>query len=420
MENRLVFFSQQNNLNRPLRAPRGIEVREAVIDRTHAAQERLADQAGSPLVREAVAIAENPQALRMRLGRTFEDVPVHANDIARGYAMRLTPERQRAVLNGIHAGGALTSELEEIMLAVTTVVDTSNGTIEHRYLQSKEGAAAGGRSWYGIDFKRIDADKRIVAGLKASHPALAADLTEVERALYEYARPDPSLPADRWGTIERNAGDKQILGMARLAGIIVAGSAAVLTGILAIGRRDGFKAPLLYAGIAGLLAYPEIRRTFFGSTAENALAQVDATVNTRDFKENVRRYDISGQTWSTFAEDVMHSSGTTASFLKELSRHPPDTAYMRPKVEEYVQEMMPAGGAREQLRAMIMNKHFPAFAQRLMAARDSDAQEVVLEYIGRGAWQFENMAQKSADEANALMERSSRRYLSGSQQAPGR
>lgn len=411
MERRLIQYGLNGPSEGPV-VPDGRELAEDVERMAERQRLPLSDTVGRPLVQEAVRLAENPDALRMRVSKRFEDVPHHVNAIAESYSRHLTPERRTALLEGVTNGDTLGDELEGILDAVTVPVDMNDWPLEHRYLRGKE-APEGFPSWYGIDFRKVEADRRIVAGLRKAHPEYEADLAEIERALSEYARPDPSLPADRWGLIQRNAGDQKVLGMAKYAAIIIAGFAAVTTGIIALGKREGFKAPLLYAAIAGLLAFPDMRRAIFGSKAENVLAEVDGTVNARDFKESVRTYDIAGDDWRSFADDVMHSPTETRQFLRDLSRHPVDSPLNKETIDDYVNTAMPEGPAREQLRQMIMDKRFPVFAERLMLAKNEDARDVVLEYIGRGAGRFERLAHAGADEANRLYAEAPRPYLGG-------
>lgn len=303
-------------------------------------------------------------------------------------------------------------ELGPILEAVTTGVETQTGdAIEHRYLRARE-TEEGPGSWYGIDFRRIEKDQKMIESILQAAPDMApdlqSDLHDLQRALGEYARVDPSLPMDRWGLIKPNGGTEKVLGMARVAGIIAATAAAVFTGVLALARKEGFQAPLLYAGIAGLLASPELRRSLFGSKADNLLAEIDTTVNSSAFKESVRDYNIAGTAWRSFAEDVMHNPGDTRKLINVIQRHQVTSSHSTEAIDEYVRNAMPAGKEQDQLRAMIMDGRFPTFAARLMDTKNADARDVILEYIGRGAGRFEGMAKKSAAEVNNLFETQSK------------
>lgn len=415
MERRLLHF-RMNGPSENVAVHEKPDNREVVKNDSRLERGPLSMNVGEHLVREAVRISENPEAVHKRISKHFEDVPLHVNAIAEQYG----PLLGSAIPTGI-VGDHFLQELEAMRATILAGVETGTGAeIEHRYMRAKE-KPEGFPSWYGIDFRAIEADKRMIRSIREAHPgnpALAGYLTQMERALNEYARVDPSLPSDRWGIIHRNRGDEQMLGMGRTVGIIVAVVAAAFTGVMALGRKKGFTAPLLYAGVAGLLASPGLRLSLFGSKNEKMLAEVDATVNARSFKENVRTYDIAGNDWRTFAEGVMKSGSETGTFLRELKRHPVDSHRNTETINEYVHSVMRAGEARGQLHQMILDGQFPAFVGTLRSAKSTDTQEVVSEYIGRGAGRFEHLADMSAEEANRLFAQAPKQYLGGNMNMP--
>lgn len=406
MEHRLIHFS--GGPERPDASP-ALE-HDRVLDESLERLDSLAEDAGTPAVIDAIRTASNPSSFVNRINqRLSTDMADKLNSVGDAHADLLS-EAQANLLPAISVKEHR-AEVSDMIKAVLTPMNSTMGKkgLTHRYVEGKKGPD--GTDWYGVKFKQMEKDSKLLHGLRSAMPAHTAEIDTILRALQEYAQQDPLLPYYQQGRKQSmNKTDKVIWEALGAAGFALLAAAAIITGINALMNRKSFLPPLLFAGAAGLIASPALRAALFGGKFESTFLQLKNTVNSPEFKRDALDYDVAGAGWKKLATNILKNPSDTKKFISELNK---DTATDK-TVNDYMRKNM--SGADEQTRedfmAMVDDGRFPNFASHIMGANDKNAQAVMLEYIGSGAAQYERVATASADKADAEFKKVQKQYIS--------
>lgn len=346
-------------------------------------------------INKAVRLAQNPRKLEEKLDDAFSDRFLGK--------LRAASERQSPLLNAARTPmmAALEKQPQETQDRVAGMFDAltqipgpeavRDGSA-HPYLSSQEQQSEQGDPWhfYEVNFDKIAADRALLQQLKNAHPEQAKAIAMLDSSLENFARQDRRFALHEWQQSRKeNYTDQTIGKMGKMTVFIIAASAAVITGIMALANRKFSAAPLLYAAVAGLIASPKLRRAIFQSEHQAVLEDVDNVLNNKQFIEKTKRFSIEGDAWATAAEAIMDPAHSeTNALLQLLEQHPASRDPIEADINTYVTTLSPDSTVQSALKTMIMNGEFPAFVNQIRHTSKKDAQEVILDYIRRGAGRY--------------------------------
>lgn len=163
--------------------------------------------------------------------------------------------------------------------------------------------------------------------------------------------------------------------LGRLGVVIAGGAAATITGVMSLFSGNLSITPFLYSGLAMYAANPHL----LDGRARRGAVQAGRVVNWQGF----RQYQPQGPEWAGIVDQINSGNTEVRTFLR------------RPTNETgaaVLDTLAPAGsvseGTRQTLRTMIERGDFATFAQRIRGVRDSDARELVHDYVERGAVRY--------------------------------
>jgi hypothetical protein len=247
---------------------------------------------------------------------------------------------------------------------------------------------AGGRTLDNMTFvtvkiAQVRTDIQILQRAKAMYPESSNQLDGLICALNALQSADPARRASfEFGERRSNAPVNRTFKYAgRLAGTVVFGGAALITGIMSIVNKNFSIAPLLYAGAAYGMVNPD---AFTGRDRRQLRETSGLLANPLFLHGLAPRYGIQGEQWATAVD---------ALFKMQGKANKPLDLYLRNGMtaEELATELGFAEGneARGQILALLQNKpHFEQFLSMLKGARSRESRNFILEYIRAGSWRF--------------------------------
>lgn len=241
---------------------------------------------------------------------------------------------------------------------------------------------------YEVRFGATREDQRYLEELKASQPEHAADIEEVRRMIESYMQKDRFRMQllDYQEGRANNFTDQAIGKMGKMTGLILLAAGAVLTSIMMIANKKFSMAPFLYAGVAGLIASPKLRKSIFGGKHETTLLEVNRALGAT-FQNLSKKYGIGGNNWASFVEDIQ----SKAQYVKDFEKKYKGTVPPESEIDAFVAEAL-GNNATEQektsLKALLRNNDLPNLTAEVNRASGKDSKEVVLDYVRLGSHKF--------------------------------
>jgi hypothetical protein len=290
---------------------------------------------------------------------------------------------------------------------VFAIIDALQKPIPAKNPSSHIFGAAGG----GVNFKRIETEHEFLRSMAGAFPNATNDLLHVDSALNYLKKQDSSYEV--WEMQQGRKGnkfDKTANGILKLTGALILTTAAVATGVPAIveGIKTGkveFKTvapPLLFMGVAGLIANPQLRSKIFASADQNMLNDINATLNNPSFRQLTDDYNVRGEGWAKITETIMEKPSDTKTFLAKLKKNGNTTKGIEKETDAYVRKMTRGGEEEEALHAMIEDGRFPDLVHQLSNTSTKEGRGIISDYVRLGAQPFMSEMRADAREINRL------------------
>ena len=246
---------------------------------------------------------------------------------------------QKAFSNDDKAEGVLESIFEKIATEVPGP-DGDTRKVDHPYIQKNFFKVEGLPKKipnYGIN-SAIYKDADFINGA-LSKPGLTEEqrsvLMDMGQALQTFAMNDWNRWAKEMATNARknNYSDKVILEMGTVGVALAAASAAVLTGIMSLSSGKASAAPLLYGGIAGILAFPDARKAIFGGKHQVALDQLGNNLD-KNFRKSAASAKVEGRSGEKLLTRLMHPDAEIDTFNEHMKLAVSDPTNLPTKEEK--------------------------------------------------------------------------------------
>ncbi len=250
---------------------------------------------------------------------------------------------------------------------------------------------SGANTTYRVDARRIAQDKRYLEMLVGSMPPEQAEvIRSVIELLDTYGwQSDPHTMAyQQYNTMRADSPVNQATRSgARFLGVVGGGALAVLNGIISYRTGNASIAPFLYGALALYAANPNILE----GRAMHVAREANDAVSALRQNNLAGQFGVQGTEWGRFAEEAM--TGTTITpeirqLLQRLQRGQPLTEEQMEQLNETLIPETASGEMRSSLFRMINSGRMLPFLSSLGRVRDTDAQELVQNYITQGAWRF--------------------------------
>lgn len=286
------------------------------------------------------------------------------------------------------------TRVETIINALSMPAPTYGQPANQRYLTSKEirpqgedDVLIGPVMRYTINpaalKKDVDALGEIAARLPENQ---RAPFVELQKMLRTYGYRNPDIMEQY--LIQHQGPDTQtraIGKMLKITGFVVFLSLTVITGLMAIARMITNKkieartllAPALFGIITYFIASKSLRKTISDGN-EDALKEVDETLNDKQFKKAGLKYDIGGKPWASVYNNPDLQAFDASRATDEERR-------------DFAQHLMPKNAApqqHEQFLALLDHPDEFASFQRLARVKTPDARLIIREYIELGCSKY--------------------------------
>jgi hypothetical protein len=165
----------------------------------------------------------------------------------------------------------------------------------------------------------------------------------------------------------------------------------VLTGAISLFHKKFSLAPFLYAGVAGLIASPNLRRMLFSGKEERLLAETSDVLNSGIYKQIDAKYAVQGTGWEHVVEQLMdRKNGDIKPFLTLLRENKGQLPAEDPRVQSFIAAIAPDDPAvRQGLGNMIAEGNFPPFARMLQSAStDESVRGTIQDYVRLGSGKY--------------------------------
>lgn len=272
-----------------------------------------------------------------------------------------------------------------------------------KYSESVKGL--GSLSTYHLSHAIYKDMETITAALQT--PGITAEQTSVlqrlHAALESYAANDPARTVKE-GVRNAHKNSMTTIGfnkMGQIAGILAFGTAAVFTGGIALLKKTPSAAPLLYGGVAALLAFPDLYKSFFDGEQYAALKQFQDKVNPSAFKKAAQK--IPGEGGRALTAKLMDGEQKNRVMIEAIASGKA-TAEQK---DAYTKDVVPRENQQEyaKIRTFLDDSESFAALTSVGDMTNKMAQEGVLDFIGLGAATFYRDGKEDAADMQTQIER---------------
>jgi len=423
MERRLCYRGPESFFpdEGPEATPQTVES-ESTRER-EALNKKVVNQAKIGVIRRAL---DPDQVERVANDNFGEALPARLRAVSAKYGPLLRGEKaedgtvlqegiqQRLLTNLAGTTGNIRTEVRNMIDAIARPLPAraAQGQLKHRYVRISGGNNPKKPAWFGVDFKQIEADRKILSDLRSINNTTAtpnaqlnADLSLLEEALNEFSAQD-GLINDFKIRNAPNPINSTFLEVGRLTVILAGAGMTLLTGIVgAVNIKNrglsAMTASALYGVITLLAAKPDLVKRVFGGKNGAYLDSLKVATEGKGLETASITYNATGPAWKMFAMRMMKDNKTTNDFLAARRKFGEKPAEDEKIIDRYVRTMMPdKGTARADLKRMITDGELTAFASRIMSVRDADAQRTVTDLIMKGTMQYGRVARADAEKAD--------------------
>lgn len=383
---------------------------------------KLGDEVLSQAKIDAIRASLDPSKLTDVIEDNYgEALPTRLRDISALYGPQLRgPDGiEQRLLKDLRLTGTVREQIRLIVDAVARPLPAhaARGRMDHRYVRMSAGDGRDKKDWYGINFKQIDTDRKMISDMRtvnsqsaAPNGQLEADLGALDFILSEFAKQDHQLSVHIGHTTPTHMNDT-FKELGRMSVVLVAGGMTLLTGFIGIFnlKSKGITAmssALLYGMVTLAAAKPDMIRRWIGPGHEAYVQDLHMAMDGKGLESASIEYGVMGPAWKNLVRRIMSNDSTTTTFLAEKRSFGTNPERDEKTIERYVQSMMPEGGtARADLKRMIVAGDFDAFVRRLTSISDNDAKATVIDLVGKGTLQYGRVARVDAQHAQEELER---------------
>lgn len=302
--------------------------------------------------------------------------------------------------------------------------ETPDGPMK-RYLQRrpflKKPKDGDQRYSYHINFDNLESDRQFLIQTRktlgedtkgnAVDPALVADLDKLIACTHRLGMTEPERHAQITGVKQQSEAGERLAQMGKMAAFVVLAMMAAFTGLQAALTRKFSVTPLLFLGLAMLVANPELATSLFQPKELKVMNEAGRALNNDRFLYALcPTYGIEGRQWAEVVEQMMAKPGLTNRTMNAVQAAINRGA--KPQEDPVVQKFFEDVGAtdpkvRDKLLLMLganvqeldergipraCPPDFNKLAVILGSVRDKEAQRLVVDYIRgtppdhKGAW----------------------------------
>lgn len=303
-------------------------------------------------------------------------------------------EKHKDEITGLHSTLSVAAEnhphaqvLEEIFTGLTQapLLDPTTGA-DHPFFRTEKIHKEGMDDWVWneLDLTKLSGYRDTIRELSVTSPEFINEwnrLDDMVEMTMETA--GARYLSQQW--LKRNSDDytdKATGKILQMTGFILAAAAAAITGTIAFASKKSFTAPLLYAGIAGLIASPQLRRMLFGAPNAAAVETINAVLMNKPFLRQCKKYNVQGEGWANMANDCFGPEAEVRKFLHDVK----DPELNHNDVIDTFVSGYPE--IEESLRRMIADNGFEGFVDVLKGGKSEQESQVILDYIRLGSWTY--------------------------------
>lgn len=250
----------------------------------------------------------------------------------------------------------------------------------------------GEQTQYTVNSSRIMRDVRMLDSLRQTvrDPRQAQYLESLSDTLQGYGWSiDPMRMAVQQYNDMNNQSPLQqgtMYGL-RFGTVLIAGTLAVINGIVSWKQDSPSVAPWLYAGMALFAANPSL----LSGKAQRIANEANLAISGMRSEAQARRFDVRGGHWAEFAQHVMEGGidPETMRLLRQADNRVLPEEGQAELLEHIAPEASTPADVRTGLADMLSSGRLPAFLRNLRGVRSEDARQLVSRYINDGAWRYE-------------------------------